>query len=103
MASSDAPPQQSVAPFAQPILDRSWVKPNRRIFNNDRVSDHFAIIPTQQAPKTLSDAEFKVYELVARRFLAVFFPAAEYRLTTRITRVKDEHFKTEGRDRKSVV
>src|SRR5690625_2534942 len=97
MASSDAPTQQSVAPFAQTILDQSWVKPNRRIFNNERVSDHFAIIPTQQAPKTLSDAEFKVYELVARRFLAVFFPAAEFRLTTRITTVLDEQFKTEGR------
>src|SRR5690625_4387262 len=97
MATSGAPTQQSVAPFAQTVLDKNWVKPNKRIFNNERVSDHFAIIPTQQAPKNLSDAEFKVYELVARRFLAVFFPAAEYRLTTRITRVKDEHFKTEGR------
>src|SRR5690625_2946528 len=97
MANSGAPTQQSVAPFAQTVLEKNWVKPNKRIFNNERISDHFAIIPTQQAPKTLSDAEFKVYELVARRFLAVFFPAAEYRLTTRITRVKDEHFKTEGR------
>src|SRR6185503_6937853 len=74
-----------------------WVRPNKRIFNNAKISDHFAIIPTALAPKHLSDAEAKLYDLVVRRFLAVFYPAAEYLVTTRITRVADEPFKSEGK------
>src|SRR5690606_34006591 len=72
---------------------------NKRVFDNTKVSDHFAIIPTPQPPKdgALSDAEQKVYDLVVRRFLAVFFPAAEYLVTTRITVVERESFKTEGK------
>jgi len=85
------------APFAQVILERHWVQPNKRIFNNAKVSDHFAIIPTLQAPKHLSEPEFKLYDMVVKRFLAVFHPAAEYQITTRITRVEGEPFKTEGR------
>jgi DNA topoisomerase-3 len=76
------------APFAQQILARNWVVPNKRIFNNAKVSDHFAIIPTLQAPKHLSEPEFKLYDMVVKRFLAVFYPAAEYLITTRITRVE---------------
>src|SRR5690606_35970992 len=78
-------------------VDQGWVKPNRRIFDNKKVSDHFAIIPTLQIPRELSDAEAKIYELVVKRFLAVFFPAAEFRVTTRITQVSGHHFKTEGK------
>jgi DNA topoisomerase-3 len=85
------------APLAQQILARNWVVPNKRIFNNAKVSDHFAIIPTLQAPKHLSEPEFKLYDLVVKRFLAVFYPAAEYLITTRITRVDGEPFKTEGK------
>ncbi|EXI88244.1 MAG: DNA topoisomerase 3 [Candidatus Accumulibacter sp. BA-94] len=85
------------APFAQLILERHWVQPNKRIFNNAKVSDHFAIIPTLLAPKSLSEPEFKLYDMVVKRFLAVFHPAAEYQTTTRITRVTGEPFKTEGR------
>lgn len=85
------------APFADEIARRDWVKPNKRIFNNAKISDHFAIIPTGTTPKSLSEAEQKIYDLVTRRFLAVFYPAAEYRLTTRVTRVADEAFKTEGK------
>ena len=88
---------RSVSPFAKMICDNEWVKPNRRIFDNKKVSDHFAIIPTLQVPRELSDAEGKIYDLVLRRFLAVFFPSAEYRLTTRITRVEQHVFKTEGK------
>ncbi len=83
--------------LAEKIIKGGWVRPNRRVFNNARVSDHFAIIPTQQAPKKLSEAEQKIYDLVTRRFLAVFFPAAEYLETTRVTRVEGEPFKTEGK------
>jgi len=84
-------------PHAKQVLDRGWVKPNRRIFDNKKISDHFAIIPTLQAPKSLSEPEQKLYDLVVRRFLAVFFPAAEYRVTTRVTEVRGHHFKTEGK------
>jgi DNA topoisomerase-3 len=85
------------APFAHQILARNWVLPNKRIFNNAKVSDHFAIIPTPQAPKNLNEAEQKLYDFVVRRFLSVFFPAAEYMVTTRITRVEGYPFKTEGK------
>jgi len=85
------------APFAHQILARNWVVPNKRIFNNAKISDHFAIIPTTQAPKHLSEPEQKLYDLVVKRFLAVFYPAAEYLLTTRITRVEGEPFKSEGK------
>lgn len=84
-------------PFAKQALDKGWVKPNKRIFDNSKISDHFAIIPTLQAPKALSEPEQKLYDLVVKRFLAVFFPAAEYRVTTRITEVAGHHFKTEGK------
>jgi DNA topoisomerase III len=83
--------------FARQILKQNWVKPNKRIFDNAKISDHFAIIPTLQTPKHLSEAEQKLYDLVVRRFLAVFFPAAEFLQTTRITKVGEHHFKTEGR------
>ena len=85
------------APFAHQVLARNWVMPNKRIFNNTKVSDHFAIIPTPQAPKNLNEAEQKLYDFVVRRFLSVFFPAAEYMVTTRITRVEGHPFKTEGK------
>jgi DNA topoisomerase-3 len=85
------------AAFAGQILKGGWAHPNKRIFNNAKVSDHFAIIPTGTAPKHLSEAEQKLYDLVTRRFLAIFFPAAEYNVTTRITRVEDEAFKSEGK------
>ena len=83
--------------FVSQIIRNKWVRPNKRIFNNAKISDHFAIIPTSLAPKHLSDAEGKVYDLVTKRFLAVFFPAAEFQITTRITRVEQEPFKTEGK------
>jgi DNA topoisomerase-3 len=83
--------------FAKQILKQGWVKSNKRIFDNTKISDHFAIIPTLQTPKHLSEAEQKLYDLVVRRFLAVFFPAAEFLQTTRITKVGEHHFKTEGR------
>lgn len=83
--------------FAGRILEQGWVRPNKRIFNNARVSDHFAIIPTLQAPRKLTDAEQRIYDMVTRRFLAVFFPPAEHLETTRITRVEGEPFKTEGK------
>lgn len=83
--------------FADQILNNGWVRPNKRIFNNAKVSDHFAIIPTTLAPKGLSEPEQKLYDLVTKRFLAIFYPAAEFLETTRITRVEGEPFKSAGK------
>ncbi|MET0731843.1 MAG: DNA topoisomerase III [Casimicrobiaceae bacterium] len=83
--------------FAREILKKKWVGPNKRIFDNAKVSDHFAIIPTLVRPKSLSEIEQKLYDMVVKRFLAVFYPAAEYLVTTRITRVEAEPFKSEGK------
>jgi DNA topoisomerase-3 len=85
------------SPFARQVLKEAWIKPSKRIFDNTKISDHFAIIPTLQAPGNLSDAEGKLYDMVVKRFLAVFFPAAEFLVTTRITRVEGEPFRSEGR------
>jgi DNA topoisomerase-3 len=83
--------------FSKQILSKGWVKPNKRIFDNSKISDHFAIIPTGIAPKNLSEPEQKLYDLVTRRFMAVFFPAAEFQVTTRYTEVSGHQFKTEGK------
>jgi DNA topoisomerase-3 len=86
-----------LAPHAATAVKGGYVKPNKRIFDNAKVSDHFAIIPTLQAPSGLSEAEQKLYDLVARRFMAVFFPSAEYQVTTRITTAAGHNFKSEGK------
>ncbi|SEA78901.1 DNA topoisomerase III [Acidovorax soli] len=86
-----------LAPHALTALNNNYVRPSRRIFDNSKVSDHFAIIPTTQAPSGLSEAEQKLYDLVVRRFMAVFFPSAEYTVTTRISTVAPHSFKTEGK------
>ena len=83
---------------AATALANGWVRPNKRIFNNAQISDHFAIIPTGAETKNLDEMESKVYDMIARRFVATFFPAAEFDVTTRISRVADKHdFKTEGK------
>ena len=90
-----------LAPHALIALNNNYIKPTKRVFDNAKVSDHFAIIPTLQAPSGLSEAEQKIYDLVVKRFLAVFFPSAEYQVTTRITTVAtpaaSHNFKTEGK------
>ena len=86
-----------LAPHALTALNNNYIKPTKRVFDNAKVSDHFAIIPTLQAPSGLSEAEQKVYDLVVRRFMAVFFPSAEYQVTTRITKALEHSFKTEGK------
>ena len=86
-----------LAPHAATAIKGNYIKPSKRIFDNAKVSDHFAIIPTLQAPSGLSDAEQKLYDLVVRRFMAVFFPSAEYLVTTRISQSVGHSFKTEGK------
>ena len=83
--------------FANQVLKQKWVRPNRRIFDNAKISDHFAIIPTTIHPKHLSEIEAKLYDFVVKRFLAAFYPPAEFMVTSRITRVAGEPFKSEGK------
>jgi DNA topoisomerase-3 len=82
---------------AERVLDSGWVQPNKRIFNNAQVSDHFAIIPTQHEAKHLDEAEAKLFDMIARRFVATFFPVAEFDITTRLSVVAGHTFKTEGK------
>ncbi|HET9642717.1 MAG TPA: DNA topoisomerase III, partial [Burkholderiaceae bacterium] len=98
IAEEDMPgPLRDLAGHAAKALKEGYVKPTKRVFDNAKVSDHFAIIPTLQAPRNLTDAEAKLYDMVVKRFLAVFFPAAEYLVTTRITQVEGHHFQTNGK------
>jgi DNA topoisomerase-3 len=83
--------------FAQAVIDGGWVKPIKRIFDNNEISDHFAIIPTGTRPSGLDADEQRVYDLIVRRFIAAFYPNAVYETTTRITVVADETFRTSGR------
>ena len=84
-------------PHARKALENGWIKPSKRIFNNAKISDHFAIVPTGTAPHGLDEWQQKVYDMIVRRFISVFFPAAQFEVTTRITRVEKDAFKTEGK------
>jgi DNA topoisomerase-3 len=84
-------------PHAHKALENNWVKPSKRIFNNAKISDHFAIVPTGTAPHGLDEVQQKVYDMIVRRFISVFFPVAQFEVTTRITRVDKDAFKTEGK------
>jgi DNA topoisomerase III len=83
--------------FAREALEKNYLKKNPKIFNDAKVSDHFAIIPTGLLPNKLSEAELKIYQMIVQRFLAVFFPPAEYRNTRRLSIVDVETFLTEGK------
>jgi DNA topoisomerase III len=80
-----------------PVLANGWVRPNKRIFNNAEVTDHFAIIPTNQASKALDDSEQRIYDLIVRRFIAIFHPSAQFDVTTRTSLVAGHAFKSEGK------
>ena len=98
IAGEDLPgPLKALAPHAAKALKEGYIKPSKRVFDNAKVSDHFAIIPTLQAPKSLTDIEAKLYDMVVKRFLAVFFPSAEFLVTTRITQAVGHHFQTNGK------
>jgi len=87
----------TLKPHADRITNAGWVKPTKRIFDNSRISDHFAIIPTGAAPKSLSLDEQKIYDHICKRFLAAFHPNAQYAQTTRITVVNGENFRASGK------
>ena len=104
--------EHQVAKFAKHVLEEkngAKLTKSKRVFDNKKVSDHFAIIPTGKFAK-LSDTEQKVFDMIVKRFIAVFFPAAEFEQTTRLTRIHSgagiqpaasssitDTFKTEGR------
>jgi DNA topoisomerase-3 len=98
-------PLRELSMHARRGLNDGYVKPIKRVFDNAKVSDHFAIIPTLQAPKSLTEIEAKLYDLVVKRFIAVFYPPAEYLVTTRISKVQApvdgrgtvQHFQTNGK------
>lgn len=102
LADEDLPgPLRELSAHARKALNEQYVKPTKRVFDNAKVSDHFAIIPTLQAPKSLTEIEAKLYDMVVKRFLAVFYPSAEFMVTTRISTVKkagqDYSFQTNGK------
>src|SRR5437016_1135636 len=73
------------------------VKPSKRIFNNSKISDHFAIVASGEVPHGVDEAQRKIYAMIVRRFIAAFFPAAQFEVTTRITRVEKDVFRTDGK------
>ena len=79
------------------MLQNDWIKPDKRIFNNKQISDHFAIIPTNAPAKSLNADEAKLFDMIARRFIAIFFPPAEFDVTTRLSVAAEHTFKTEGK------
>ena len=102
IADEDLPgPLRDLAQHARKALNEGYVKPNKRVFDNAKVSDHFAIVPTLQAPRSLSEIEAKLYDMVVKRFLAVFYPPAEFMVTTRISTVQRDgqeyKFQTNGK------
>lgn len=84
--------------FAQKAVDEDYVKKaGKRIFDSKQVSDHFALMPTDVSGKKLTDDEAKIYDMIARRFVAAFYPEAVFDVTTRISAVGSNIFKTEGK------
>jgi DNA topoisomerase III len=98
LAKEDLPgPLRELKKHAAKAVKEGYVKPAKRIFDNTKVSDHFAIIPTLQAPKALTEIEAKLYDLVVKRFIAVFYPSAEFMVTTRVSTVGKHLFQTNGK------
>ena len=86
------------APFAAKIL-RQPIKANKSFVDDSKVSDHHAIIPTEQTPfpGKLSDKESKIYDLVVKRFFAVLLPPFEYEQTTIKANIGGETFVAKGK------
>lgn len=85
------------ADFTAPLAGRKLPK-TKRVFDNSKVTDHHAIIPTGVHPSALSDMERKVFDLVARRFIAVFYPDCQYAQTTVMGKSGTVEFKATGRE-----
>ena len=80
-----------------PLLSQPGLPKSKRVFDNSKVTDHHAIIPTGMAPNALSADEQKVYDLVARRFIAAFYPECKISTTTVLAHVEDVGFKVSGK------
>lgn len=79
------------------LFEKGWFVKTGKVFNNAKVSDHHAIIPTGASIEKLDETELKLYQMVAQRLVAIFYPAARFDVTTRITRIEDDYFKSEGK------
>jgi DNA topoisomerase III len=87
-----------LSPFAEKLIAGTKLPISKRIVDDSRVTDHHAIVPTnKKSSGDLQPDEAKVYDLVARRFLAVFFPPARFENTTVVTEVRKETFLSRGR------
>ena len=87
-----------LAPFAEKVLGGPKLPISKRIVDDSKVTDHHAIVPTNKKYSDgLSPDEAKVYDLVARRFVAVFLPAARFENTAVVTEVREETFLSRGR------
>lgn len=90
----------SLAPYAQHVKDQGLIVKTRKVFDNKKVSDHHAIIPTGRFVK-LDDAAQKIFDLVTKRFIAIFYPPAIFEVTERTTTVTTgaivDHFRTNGK------
>lgn len=88
---------QKLSEYAAEALKKDYIKKTGRVYNNARISDHHAIIPTGEKPKKLDEPAQKIFNLVVKRYLAIFFPPAKFLKTTRISRIDKDAFKTEGK------
>ena len=85
--------------FVQPILDGNKIPKSKKVFDNSKVTDHHAIIPTNVEPQRvpLTREEKLVYDLIARRFISVFYPDCEFSSTTVMAEINNAEFKATGR------
>jgi DNA topoisomerase-3 len=83
--------------LTRPLLAKALIKP-KRIFDTSKVTDHYAIIPTGVPAVNLTDMERNVYDLIARRFIAAFWPDCKFSTTTVLGKVEDVEFKVSGKE-----
>ena len=84
------------APLTAALAGKTLIK-SKKVFDNSKVTDHHAIIPTGVVPRELSDMEKRVFDLIARRFIAVFYPDCKFATTTVIGEADNIEFKTTGK------
>jgi DNA topoisomerase-3 len=82
--------------YTKPLEGTTLLK-SKKVFDNSKVTDHHAIIPTGQHPQNLTDMERRVFDLIARRFIAVFYPDCKFATTTVLGEVEGIEFKTTGK------
>ena len=90
-----------VAKWAADSLENNRISLQKRVFNNAKVSDHFAIIPTGRVVSLAKEQEQHIYDMIVKRFVAVFFPHAEFEVTKRLTTINhgedEDTFRTDGK------